>query len=58
VGEQSFARRGGVASFVRTPDGFTVELNMDAARAHQLRVSARLQQVTSQVSEGTAPASP
>jgi hypothetical protein len=50
VGEQSFARRGGVASFVRTPVGFTVELNMDAARERQLRVSARLQQVTSQVS--------
>ncbi len=54
VGEQGFARRGGVASFVRTPDGFTVELNMDAARARQLRVSARLQQVTSQVSAETS----
>jgi hypothetical protein len=58
VGEQSFARRGGVASFVRTPEGFTVELNVDAARARQLRVSARLQQVTSQVSDETVPASP
>lgn len=57
VGEQSFARRGGVASFVRTPDGFTVELNTDVARARQLRVSARLQQVTSQVSDEPAPVS-
>ena len=57
VGEQSFARRRGVASFVRTSDGFTVELNSEVARARQLRVSSRLQQVTTQVSEETVPAS-
>jgi hypothetical protein len=51
VGEGNFARAGGVASFVRTAKGFTVELNMRAARERELRVSARLQQVSAVVAE-------
>jgi hypothetical protein len=45
VGEKAFARSGGIASFVHTAKGFRVELNVEAARRRQLRVSGRLQQV-------------
>jgi hypothetical protein len=51
VGEGDFARMGGVASFVRTDSGFQVELNMQSAREGGLRVSGRLQQVATLVSE-------
>ena len=51
VGEGDFARAGGVASFVRTDTGFRVELNMRAARERGLRVSGRLQQVSTIVGE-------
>jgi len=51
VGEGPFARRGGIASFVRTQGGFGVELNMRAARERELRVSGRLQQIATIVED-------
>jgi hypothetical protein len=54
VGENDFARTGGVAAFVHTAKGFGVELNAGAARRRQLRVSGRLQQVATIVGEPDA----